>query len=254
MKKNICFLLFIVCIYLLGTIDVRANGCQNNMENMARLKQISFISDISNNAINQLTNFDPNIFVYNGIKVSYEVSSLNIGAYVIDEGDSVIISGNEDLIVNDTREIKIKVTSKSCPNYSNVYLLYVTRQPKITLSSNADLQNIKIWNYEFAFTPEQSDYKIDLKDGDSSLLIETIPFDETTKCEISGNENLKNNSVIKISCVAADPEAMQSDYTITISEPNKYGTFIGIIIIIVLIGLGFLIFRKVYNKILLNSD
>ncbi len=228
--------------------------CTTDTTSLALLKGIEFSVDMPGIEIDQIEEFDPNTFVYAGIKVPYKVSNLIISPYVQEDGDTYEITGNDDLEVNVPAEISIKVTSKECPGYYNVYTLNVTRQPEIVPSDNPELENITIENYDFEFEPNKEDYKLTLKKNDTSLVINYTPVDEATECVIEGNKDLAYGSVIEIKCTSEDGENT-AKYTITIDGVEK-GTnmfLIVILIIIIILILIYLVLRLLGYKIYFNT-
>lgn len=230
--------------------------CTTETAGLALLKNIELTSDALNVQIDQIPNFDKNVFTYSDIKVDNLVTDLKINAYVETEGDTVTIEGNEELEVNVSREIKITVTSKECPNYSNVYTLNVTRQEKVELSQNAELGDLKVSGkkpYDITFEPNIRNYDIILKKGDTTLTVEATGAEPSTECDVNGNEDLKKGSEISIVCVAEDKKTTEN-YTITIKGVEK-GTnlfLIIIVIIIIIILLIYLILRLLGYKIYFN--
>lgn len=228
--------------------------CTTDTANLALLKGIEFSVDIPGIEIDQIEEFDPSILVYENIKVPYKVSNLIISPYVQEDGDTYEITGNDDLEVNVPAVISIKVTSKECPGYYNVYTLNVTRQPEIVPSDNPELENITIENYDFKFEPNKEDYKLTLKKNDTSLVINYTPVDEATECVIEGNKDLAYGSVIELKCTSEDGENT-AKYTITIDGVEK-GTnmfLIVILIIIIIIILIYLVLRLLGYKIYFNT-
>ena len=59
------------------------------------------------------------------------MKNLTVLPLVQDEGDTYVVEGATDLEVNIEREITIKVTSKTCPDYTSTYKLIVTRLAQV---------------------------------------------------------------------------------------------------------------------------
>lgn len=115
------------------------------------------------NVIPQIDNFDPEMVQYSGIKIPYIYEDLEIHPYVMNEGDTFEITGNEDLVVNVPTVITIKVTSKACPTAFHEYTLEVTRQAEEVLSSEVSVTNITIDGHdEFEFEQNETKYEITL--------------------------------------------------------------------------------------------
>ncbi len=244
-------------VYSLTVIrEGNPSRCTTETATLALLKEIQLYSDLKNVEIDQIPEFNPTTFNYNDLKVPYEVTDLRINAYVNEEGDEVKISGLENLEVNVTREVTITVTSKDCANFSNVYTLNVTRQEKKELSSNAELGSLTVKGkkeYQIDFQPNQRNYDIILKKGDTSLDVQALGVEDTTVCEATGTEELKQGSEITITCTAEDNSTTET-YTITIKGVEK-GTniiLIIILIIVIIIIVIYLILRLLGYKIYFN--
>jgi len=244
-----------VAAYTINVIrDTTPTKCQTDAENIALLKGITLSSDVKNVEIDQIEDFDPTITSYDDIKVPYKVSNLVIEAYTQDDGDTVEISGNEDLEVNIVREITIKVTSKDCSSISRVYTLNVTRRPEVEPDSDPTLENITIDGHDdFEFEAGTVDYDLTINSDEDEISITTTPVKDTTKCDIEGNNDLKYGSVINITCKAEDGESTQV-YTISIDGVKKKssGFFTILLIILIVLALIYLLLRLLGYKIYFN--
>ena len=193
---------------------------------------------------------------YDGIVVPFEVRNLTVLPYVLEEGDTYEVEGQDDLEVNIPRQIKITVTSKACPSYTSIYTLNVTRLPESEIGGTADLKNITIKNHkEFKFEKNVLEYDLTLKKGETELDIQLDKELDTTKCTILGNEELTYGSVITIECTSQD-EVDTAVYTITIDGVEK-GTnmfLVILLIIIIIIILIILIMRMLGYKIYFNME
>lgn len=227
--------------------------CTTEVDSLALLKQLDLYTDIPNMEIDQLE-FDPKIFVYNDIKLPYDVVNLGINPYVETDGDTFKIEGETNLEVGESREIKITVTSKDCPNFSNVYTLNVQRQEKKILSENSDLKSLKIDKHsEFEFQANQTEYTIILNKNEDKLNFTFETEEEEAQCYAEGNENLTIGSEITITCTAPDKEST-STYVITVDGIKK-GTnmvLVVILIIIIVLILIYLVLRLLGYKIYFN--
>ena len=228
--------------------------CTTETGDLALLKQINLAVDIADLKLDQIEDFDPKQFTYNDIKVPYQVTNLTVEGYVETEGDTVVVEGADDLEVGETREVKITVTSKECPNFSNVYTLNVQRQPEVVKGDNAELSNITIENHdEFKFEPNVLKYNLILNRDEDKLGISYERVQDTTECNITGNEELGYSSEVVIRCVSEDGEDI-AEYTITIDGVQK-GTnifFIIILVIIIILILIYLVLRLLGYRIYFN--
>ncbi len=225
-----------------------------NLANLALLKSI----EVKGDETTQITieDFDSLKKTYEGIKIPNHIVNLTVLPFVQDEGDTYKVDGNLDLEVNVPREIRIIVTSRSCPAYTSTYTLNVTRQADVPLGKNADLKSLTIKNHnEFKFEQNVIDYKLTLKKGENELDIVYKPEVDTTNCTVNGNSDLKYGSVVTISCISED-ETDKVDYTITIDGVEKgTNTFLVVLIIIVIIIiLILLIMRMLGYKVYFNLE
>lgn len=246
-----------VNVYSINVIkETLPTECTTNTSELALLKGIELSVDTPNVEIEGITDFDKYTKTYSNIQVPYEVTSLTISPLTEDENDmdNIEITGNGDLEVNIAKEITIKVTSKKCPNYSNIYTLNVTRQPVKELSSIVDLDNILIEGHEdFKFQPNETNYNLVLNKGETELGIEIIKKDASTICEVKDNVALKTGSKITIDCTSEDQENVRQ-YVIKITGVRK-GTsvfLIIIIIILIILLLIYLLLRLLGYKIIFN--
>lgn len=237
------------------TRETTPSACTTNTEELALLKGIQFSVDINGVEIDQIEDFDPKVFTYNDIKVPYKVSNLTVEALTQDEEDITSVEGAQDLEVLVQKEVKITVTSKACPTYSNVYTLNVTRQPEEQLGTSGELTDIRIEGHDIDFSPEKTSYGITLKKNETQLTISYDKKEESANCEIKGNEDLKNGSVIDITCVSEDGDDVQK-YSIAIDGVEK-GTnvfFVVIIVIIIILILIYLVLRLLGYRIYFNAS
>lgn len=228
--------------------------CTTDVDSLALLKQIDLTSERTGAEIDQIYSFDPRTFTYNDIKVSYDVTDLIVNAYVNEEGDTVKVENAENLEVGVTREITITVTSKDCPNFSNVYTLNVTRQEQIVKGTVADLASLSIEGYDdIGFESNKYDYELTLHKGDTELEITYTTVDPKAYCNFDGNSDLQVGSVIKIICTSEDENDIAT-YTISIDGIEKgTNTFlIVLIVIIIVLILIYLVLRLLGYRIYFN--
>lgn len=228
--------------------------CTTDVSSLALLKEINLATDRSNVEIDQILSFDSKVFTYDDIKVPYAVTDLIVNAYVNEEGDTVLVEGAENLEVGIVREIKITVTSKECPNFSNVYTLNVTRQSEVSEGTVADLASLTIEDYDdIGFESGKYDYGITLHKGDKKLKITYTKVDPKANCTEEGNDDLTQGSIIKIVCTSED-ENDTVTYNLSINGVEKgTNTFLVILIIIVIvIILIYLVLRLLGYRIYFN--
>lgn len=152
--------------------------------------------------------FKKDVLVYN-IEVDSKVEEINVIALAEDSKSKVVVSGNKKFNYG-RNVVLIQVTSES--NKMKEYKIIVYR-----LSNEACLlKNLVVGGYDIKFEPNKFVYNIDIKD-EVSLVIRAIPRENSAKVDISGNDNLKDGSIISIKVKNGDKEAV---YKISIKKPG----------------------------------
>ena len=227
-------------------------SCAIDKDKIGQLKEIIIESDDANIPKLEL---EEGKTVYD-LKVPYNVSALNIKAYVQDDEDKVEIEGGNNLEPHVNNVVTIKVISSKCEGMITVYTINVNLSELDDNSSNAELKNITIKNHpEFKFEPNVEKYSISLKKGETKLLITLAKTSPNTNCGVEGNEDLKVGSNIVISCLSED-KTSEAKYTITVRKVEKgMNVFLFILIIIVIIGIiVILVLRLLGYKIYFNFE
>lgn len=85
-------------------------------------------------------------------------------------------------------------------------------------SNDSSLKELTIENYNINFNSNNKVYEITIKD-EEKLNINCTPTSEKSKCEIMGNENLKDGSIISIKVTAEDES--NSVYTVNIKKASS---------------------------------
>lgn len=163
------------------------------------------------------------------IDIESTISSINVSAVPEVETSKVEVLGNSNL-VSGSNKITINVTAED--GSVGTYIINVNK--KESLGTNAKLASLTIDGYELNFDSEIYNYNLKIKKEDS-LTIEAETEDKNAIYMIEGNNNLKDNSVIKVIVTAGDGLTMQ-EYTITVNKSsNGFGVFLTILFIIILI-------------------
>ena len=202
---------------------------ESGLENTYTLNIIRALS--SNNTLKELYVNDDKIKLSNDTysytyTVENDITNVTIRASAKDEKAYIKIEGESDLSVGDN-DIGIYVTA---PNGDVVrYSLNVIREKIV--SSNSELDDIRIENYDLHFSKDQKYYSLKIKD-ENKLNITPVLEDDKSTFNIEGNNNLINGSIIKINVIAEDNS--NTRYFITI-EKNTSGSNIVIIIIVLLL-------------------
>ena len=128
------------------------------------------------------------------ISVKHDISKLKINAVANNEKAKVEYQENVTL-QNGINNFDIKVTAED--GTVKIYKLNVTREEEVPI-----VKDIKITGVDFEFNPKTYNYKIEttLSKLDFNVTLNS----ETAKSEIINNEELKNNSVVKIKVTDGD--------------------------------------------------
>lgn len=193
--------------------------------------------------------FDRSKFLYS-VDVNYEVDSIEVEAIPNDSKSRAEIEKPDKLLIGEnTINIKVIAEDGSIGNYTIV----VNRRDK--LSGDASIKNLLIRDYNLNFSSDIYNYDL-LIDGEEKLDIEVILNDEKAKYKIIGNNDLKNNSVIKIEVIAEDGNILIYNINISkLSETNSnsiinYIKLVPLVIIIILIFTILIVklIKKLVNK------
>ena len=216
----------------------------------------------SNNFLKSLSisnaniNFDKNTNIYN-LSVKNDIETIEISAQA-DDSKSVITGLGTFKLKEGNNEIKINVKAEN--GSTNTYTLNVKRLTlSESLSSNTNIKKFEIKNYNINFSNNLSDYIISLSDEDK-LNITIDLEDETSTYKIIGNEELKDNSIVKV--IVSSTDGSTKEYNLIIDKPNKgnnilYLIIIGIESFIILVLIIIIVNKSKKNKtkdIIINNS
>ena len=213
------------------------NNTKTNNEqksNDASLKDIS----ISNYNLN----FKSTLYNYS-LKVSNNINNLEVKATANNSNSKITITGQNNLKIGENI-ITITVTAEDGTTCQ--YIITVTKLEK-ELSSDKQVNNIIIENYDLKFQEDKYNYNLTIKNEDK-LNIKIELNSKEASYKITGNKNLKNNSIITITVTAEDTTSQT--YTIKISKDSSSSInldniiFLSITIIIILLLLTILVKKK----------
>lgn len=182
------------------------------------------------------------------MKVLYDVTKLNIKYETEEEHAKVVILGDVSKLKEGENNITLKVTSEK--GDVKEYKIIVTRLKEgETLGNNPDISEINIKGYDINFSKNKQVYSLKI-DNEKKLDIEIVLEDPTSSYKITGNDNLKDGSIIKINTTSKDGSTRE--YQIIIEKENK--TFLYIIGTILILSVLGLIAYVVITKIKENKD
>lgn len=178
-----------------------------------------------------ILNFDKDKIKYT-IDYDYEVSKVSISAKTEEDTASVEISGDKELKVG---ENVITLTVSAEDLSTRVYKVIINREDKKEF--NTKLEDINVVGYDLNFNSQSKTFYLKVPKDVKSLKIKAITEDSNAKVKIIGNENLENESIIKISVTN---ETEESTYRIIIEKEEKDNSIlflvgIGIVLLIIII-------------------
>lgn len=182
------------------------------------------------------------------MKVLYDVTKLNIKYETEEEHAKVEVLGDVNKLKENENVITLKVTSEK--GDVKEYKLVVTRLKEgETLGNNPDISELNIKGYDINFSKDKQVYSLKIE-KEKTLNIEVILEDPTSSYKITGNNDLKDGSIIKINTTSKDGSTRE--YQIVIEKENKIFLYIiGTILILSIVGL---IAYVVISKIKENKD
>lgn len=182
------------------------------------------------------------------MKVLYDVTKLNIKYETEEEHAKVEVLGDVNKLKENENVITLKVTSEK--GDVKEYKLVVTRLKEgETLGDNPDISELNIKGYDINFSKNKQVYSLKI-DNEKKLDIEIVLEDPTSSYKITGNDNLKDGSIIKINTTSKDGSTRE--YQIIIEKENK--TFLYIIGTILILSVLGLIAYVVITKIKENKE
>lgn len=193
-------------------------------------------------------NFDKAVFEYK-VNVDYNTNEMFVSAIAEESTSTVEVIGNKDLIVGENIYlIKVVAENKS----ERIYKVIVNRlEEGIVLSNNNYLANLSIKGHSIAFIKDKQEYNITLT-NEKSLDIKYKVEDEKSFVKIEGNENLQNNSVIKI--IVTSEDGSIRTYKLTILKETSFNyinIILPLIILLMIIIIVIIVIIKKKNK---NKD
>ncbi len=180
----------------------------------AFLKAISVLDD---NGAELLISpsFKKDVYEYS-LEVEGTVKTVTINPQLEDAKSNVVLSSNamEELKAGENNKITITVTAES--GVQKAYVLNIKRE---ALNTDATLSKLSIVEVpRFKFDPDEYEYDIELDEEIEKLNIKYTLSDEESSIEITGNEDLKDGSVIKILVTAPDGTKKEYRLNIVINE------------------------------------
>ncbi len=220
-----------------GNTTNNNSGNTNNQSNNVQKSSNNYLKDIKLSYGNITLENDK--FEYD-LNIPYDIDSIDVNAITEDSNAKVEISGNNDLKVG-LNQIKILVTAED--NTTKTYIINVTRKEEgYTLSNNNYISKLTITDYNLNFNKDILKYNLKIK-KEKRLDINIELEDKKSNYKIIDNNNLKNNSIIKIIVTAEDNTTRTYEIHIKNTDKIIKIIFISIITILILINIIRLIIK-----------
>ena len=211
------------------TVNNQLNKSSNNYLSELKLKEGSIV--FSKEQLEYL------------VAVSYDVDEINFELKTEHSKATTNIKGNKDLKVG---ENTVTITVMAEDGSKREYKIFVTRKEKdLVLSNNSKLKSLTIKGYNIDFDSDK--YSYDIRIGnESSLDIIYTKDDSKSNVTITGNENLKDKSMVTVAVIAEDGSI--STYKIKIKKDNSMNIILLSAIIILLILIIYLVIKRKRQK------
>ena len=174
------------------------------------------------------------------IEITEDITSIIVTPTLEDEKAKFVVENNTE--INVENPIIITVTAEN--GETRVYTIELKyKDVEVVLDSNSKISDLKISGYNLNFSPDIISYTIKI-DKEENLNLEVKLASETSTYVVSGNNNLKNRSKIKINVTAED--GSETTYLINIKKSNNFG---GIIVVILVVGIAGFVGYKLVGKL-----
>lgn len=184
---------------------------QDSKSNDASLKSLT-VKDNEGVTVVLTPEFSSTVYEYDGT-VSGTAKTVNIEPIANHDKANIVISSNasQELKEGENNKITITVTAEDGISKKS----YVLNIKKNALTSNATLSALEIEELpDFKFSTDTFKYDVRIKKDVTKLTLKYTPSDEKSVVTVSGNEDLKDGSKIKILVTAED--GTKKEYVITI--------------------------------------
>ena len=174
------------------------------------------------------------------INVDEDKNNISIKPVVYDDKAKYEITGPDKLDIGGN-EYTITVTAED--GSIKYYKLLVTKKKEEITSSK--IKNIKVKGYNLNFDGTSLTYHLKVHENVNKLDIKVTLEDNNSKYEITGNENLKDGSIINIKVSNEDENSL---YRIIISKPIKKNYMPYIIVSLLLMVIATIIIIVIIKK------
>lgn len=186
-----------------------------NTNNIDKTLKSIMLKDDSGNTL--LFSFKSNVYDYN-IDVKNNVTSLTISPTLNNEDVSFVKNYGKQTIKLSPGANLVLIKIKDSDGQIVTYSLNITK-PLDNSSSDSYLKSLVIKDYKLDFSKKVKRYILNINSGTKKLDISAIANNDKASIKISGNDNLKEGSIIKI-IVTAENET-RTVYQITVHIVKK---------------------------------
>lgn len=187
--------------------------------NNAKLKELKITSE-DKVELSYTPKFSSSINEYS-LNVDGSISRVIINATLEDSNATLVISDNvkSELVAGENNKITITVLAEDGQT-KNTYTINVLRD---ALETDATLKSLKIKEYpSFKFTADKFSYNVEVDSSVKKLTFDYTLASDKSSVEISGNDELKDGSVVKLTVTSED--GSKREYKFTVIKTKKTST------------------------------
>lgn len=187
--------------------------------NNAKLKELKITSE-DKVELSYTPKFSSSINEYS-LNVDGSISRVIINATLEDSNASLVISDNvkSELVAGENNKITITVLAEDGQT-KNTYTINVLRD---ALETDATLKSLKIKEYpSFKFSADKFSYNVEVDSSVKKLTFDYTLASDKSSVEISGNDELKDGNVVKLTVTSED--GSKKEYKFTVIKTKKTST------------------------------
>ena len=202
-----------------STTTQTATSTSKEKSNNAKLKELKITSE-DKVELSYTPKFSSSINEYS-LNVDGSISRVIINATLEDSNASLVISDNvkSELVAGENNKITITVLAEDRET-KNTYTINVLRD---ALETDATLKSLKIKEYpSFKFSADKFSYNVEVDSSVKKLTFDYTLASDKSSVEISGNDELKDGSVVKLTVTSED--GSKREYKFTVIKTKKTST------------------------------
>lgn len=174
---------------------------QTQKSNNANLSSLH-VTDSDGNEVLLSPSFSPSTYEYSSV-VDATIRTINVDATMEDSHANLVISNNatEELVAGENNKITITVTAEDGTS-KKAYVINIRREA-LTVDATLKSLSIKECN-DFKFEEDKFSYNVKIANSVKKLTLDYETSSSDAMVSVSGNEDLKNGSKVKILVTAQD--------------------------------------------------